>query len=125
MTDVSAKQSFDCALITPENTYFRAVVLPNTPSSNILLSVGLLLAILVLHLTLGNHCKLIELLATLLYRYDNVVTFLDPITKYNNVQGYMFNIRMLKAGSNPAIGVCDLPVGGYASPMADSCKPGV
>lgn len=31
-------------------------------------------------------------------RYDDVVTFLDPITKYNNVQGYMFNIRMLKSG---------------------------
>jgi hypothetical protein len=33
-----------------------------------------------------------------LHRYDDVVTFLDPITKYNNVQGYMFNIRFLKKG---------------------------
>jgi hypothetical protein len=39
-------------------------------------------------------------------RYDTVVTFLDPITKYNNVQGYMFNIRMLKAGE-PAAAHCD------------------
>jgi hypothetical protein len=29
-----------------------------------------------------------------------VVNFLDPITKYSNVQGYMFNIRMLKTGSH-------------------------
>jgi hypothetical protein len=27
---------------------------------------------------------------------DDVVNFLDPITKYSNVQAYMFNIRMLK-----------------------------
>lgn len=32
-------------------------------------------------------------------RYDDVVTFLDPITKYNNAQGYMFNIRFLKKGA--------------------------
>jgi hypothetical protein len=32
-------------------------------------------------------------------RYDEVVTFLDPITKYSNVQGYMFNIKMLKSGA--------------------------
>jgi hypothetical protein len=36
--------------------------------------------------------------AVLCCRYDDVVTFLDPITKYSNVQGYMFNIRMLKGG---------------------------
>eukprot|EP00877_Chromochloris_zofingiensis_P004288 jgi/Chrzof1/13860/Cz08g15100.t1 len=34
-------------------------------------------------------------------QYDDVVTFLDPITKYNNVQGYMFNIKMLKTAFAP------------------------
>jgi hypothetical protein len=28
--------------------------------------------------------------------YDDVVTFEDPITRYSNAAGYMFNIRMLK-----------------------------
>jgi hypothetical protein len=30
-----------------------------------------------------------------------VVNFLDPITKYGNVQYYMFNIRMLKGVFDP------------------------
>ena len=41
-------------------------------------------------------------------RYDDVVTFLDPITKYNNVQGYMFNIRMLKTSERAAVLLCTL-----------------
>lgn len=43
------------------------------------------------------------LCCAVLRRYDDVVAFLDPITKYNNVQGYMFNIRMLKTGTTAVV----------------------
>jgi hypothetical protein len=41
-------------------------------------------------------------------RYDDVVNFLDPITKYSNVQGYMFNIRMLKGVFDPLFELHDI-----------------
>jgi hypothetical protein len=37
-----------------------------------------------------------------------VVNFLDPITKYSNVQGYMFNIRMLKGVFDPLFELHDI-----------------
>jgi len=33
--------------------------------------------------------------------YEDVVDFRDPITKYTNIEGYMFNIKFLKKAFNP------------------------
>uniref|UniRef100_A0A383WAA1 SOUL heme-binding protein n=1 Tax=Tetradesmus obliquus TaxID=3088 RepID=A0A383WAA1_TETOB len=41
-------------------------------------------------------------------QYDDVVNFLDPITKYSNVQGYMFNIKMLKGVFDPLFELHDI-----------------
>ncbi|KAF8066298.1 heme-binding-like protein [Scenedesmus sp. PABB004] len=41
-------------------------------------------------------------------QYEDVVTFLDPITKYDSVQGYMFNIRMLKSVFSPVFELHDI-----------------
>lgn len=41
-------------------------------------------------------------------QYDEVVDFLDPITKYSDIQGYMFNIKFLKLAFNPKFELHDI-----------------
>ncbi|KAI8464718.1 MAG: SOUL-domain-containing protein [Monoraphidium minutum] len=44
--------------------------------------------------------------------YDTRVEFLDPITKYSSVQGYLFNIKFLKLAFTPQFTLHDLRVTG-------------
>ncbi|KAF5840983.1 regulatory factor, effector binding domain-containing protein [Dunaliella salina] len=47
--------------------------------------------------------------------YDDVVEFRDPITQYDNLQGYLFNIQMLKQVFDPVIEMHDIrAIGPYA-----------
>ena len=40
--------------------------------------------------------------------YDEKVEFLDPITKYGSVKGYLFNIRFLRAAFAPEFELHDM-----------------
>ncbi|GBF94802.1 hypothetical protein Rsub_07974 [Raphidocelis subcapitata] len=44
--------------------------------------------------------------------YDTKVTFLDPITKYDSVQGYLFNIKFLRLAFTPRFTLHDARVTG-------------